>query len=106
MRETRDALLAYDTEELAALRFSIVLTARWASSESEAPERRAELRADLDLLRRHYEDMIDEIAMTFGVAEAMKAKEEVERNVVVPDESDSSAELRSEKVGGNNEPEI
>jgi hypothetical protein len=82
--ETRDALLANDTEELGTLRFSIILTARWADSDSESPERRSELRADLVLLRKHYSDKIDEIAMTFGVEQAMKAKEEVERTVVVP----------------------
>ncbi len=82
--ETPEALFAYDTEELSALRFSIILTARWASSDSESPDRRAELRADLAQLRRHYSDKIDEIAMTFGVDQAMKAQEEVERTVVVP----------------------
>lgn len=82
--ETREAVLACDTEELAALRFSIILTARWEASDNEIPERRAELRADLVLLRKHYGDKIDEIAMTFGVDQAMKAKEEVERTVVVP----------------------
>jgi hypothetical protein len=66
------------------LRFSIILTARWADSDSESPDRRAELRADLAQLRKHYGDKIDEIAMTFGVDQAMKAKEEVERTVVVP----------------------
>jgi len=86
MRETRDYMLASDKEELASLRFSIILTARWESSGSEYPEHRSELRADLDLLRKHYGAKIDEIAMTFGVEEAMKAKEEVERNVSVPRE--------------------
>ena len=60
IRETREALLAYDAEELAALRFSIILTARLEASEDESPEQRAELRADLELLRRHYGDKIDE----------------------------------------------
>ena len=84
IKETREALLAYETEELAALRFSIILTARWEASNDEDPEQRAELRADLSLLRRHFSDKIDEIAMTFGVEEAMKAKDTVERTVVVP----------------------
>jgi hypothetical protein len=79
-------MLVYETEELAALRFSIILTARWAASDDESPEQRAELRDDLELLRRHYGDKIDEIAMTFGVKEAMKAKDYVERTVVVPHE--------------------
>ena len=82
--ETREELLTYETEELAAVRFSIILTARWVASDDEAPERRAELRSELELLRKHYGDKIDEIAMTFGVDQAMKAKEEVERTVVVP----------------------
>jgi hypothetical protein len=84
VKESREALLAYETEELAALRFSIILTARWETSEDEDPQERAGLRADLSLLRRHYGDKIDEIAMTFGVEEAMKAKDQVERTVVVP----------------------
>ena len=101
LRETREALLAYETEELGALRFSIILTARWEASDDECPEQRAELRADLELLRRHYDDKIDEIAMTFGVAEAMKAKERVERTVRVPRDlrpftlQDAQAELGS-----------
>jgi hypothetical protein len=86
IRETRAVLLIYETEELAALRFSIILTARWEASDSETSDRRSELRADLALLRKHYGDKIDEIAMTFGVGQAMKAKEEVERTVVVPRE--------------------
>ena len=84
IRETREAMLAYETEELAALRFSIILTARWEASDDEDPQERAELRADLSLLRRHFGDKIDEIAMTFGVEEAMKARDTVERTVVVP----------------------
>ncbi|MGB7266059.1 MAG: hypothetical protein WBC92_11140 [Terracidiphilus sp.] len=86
IRESREALLAYDTEELAVLRFSIILTARWEASESEGPQRRAQLREELVLLRKHYGDKIDEIAMTYGVAQAMKAKKEVERTVVLPRE--------------------
>ena len=84
IRETREALLAYETEELGALRFSIILTARWEASDEENLEQRAELRAELALLRRHYDDKIDEIAMTFGVADAMRAKDRVERTVTVP----------------------
>ena len=82
--ETREELLAYETEELAALRFSMILTARWAMSSDEEPERRAELREELRLLRQHYNDKIDEIAMTFGVRQAMETKEHVEQSVVVP----------------------
>jgi hypothetical protein len=84
IRETSIELLDYETEELAALRFSIILTARWAGCEDESPERRAELRDELYLLRKHYGDKIDEIAMTFGVEQAIKAQVDVERSVVVP----------------------
>ncbi len=70
IRETRDELLTYETEELAAVRFSIILTARWAASDDETPEHRAELRSELALLRKHYGDKVDEIAMTFGVQQA------------------------------------
>ena len=40
----------------------------------KTPERRAELRDDLRLLRKHYGDKIDEIAMTFGVQQAMETQ--------------------------------
>ncbi len=82
--DSREVLLSYETDELAALRFSIILTARWEADRDEEPEARAGLRADLELLRKHYGDKIDDIAMTFGVDEAMKAKEDVERHVIVP----------------------
>ncbi len=84
IRETREVLLAYETEELAALRFSIILTARWEASNDEAPERRAELRDELAFLRKHYGDKVDEIAMTYGIQQAMETKEEVERTIIVP----------------------
>ncbi len=84
IRETSIELLDYETEELAALRFSIILTARWAVSDNETPDRRAELREELALLRRHYGDKVDEIAMTFGVQQAMETQNQVERTVVVP----------------------
>jgi hypothetical protein len=84
IRETSIELLDYETEELAALRFSIILTARWAASDSETPERRAELREELELLRQHYGDKVDEIAMTFGVQQAIETQSQVERTVVVP----------------------
>ena len=98
IKETSEAMLEYETEELAALRFSIILTARWEASEDETPEQRAELRADLSLLRRHYGDKIDEIAMTFGVTEALKAKDYVERTVVVPRNMKPLSLEREEKV--------
>lgn len=84
--DVHEAMLTFEIEALAALRFSILLTIRWEGSRDESPEQRTELRADLALLRRQYGDKIDEIAMTFGVDEAMWAKEEIERTVVVPSE--------------------
>lgn len=92
-------MLAYETEELAALRFSIILTARWEASNDEDPQQRAELRADLSLLRRHFDDKIDEMAMTFGVEEAMKSKDRVERTVVVPRDLKPLHTQRHEEVG-------
>ena len=99
IKETREALLVRESEELAALRFSIILTARWEASDDESPEQRAELRADLKLLRRQYGNKIDEIAMTFGVKEAMKAKDHVERTVVVPHDMRPLVIERAEGVG-------
>ena len=98
VKETREAMLAYEIEELAALRFSIILTARWEASDDEDPQQRADLRADLSLLRRHFGDKIDEMAMTFGVEEAMKAKDTVERNVVVPRDMKPLPIQREEEV--------
>jgi hypothetical protein len=103
IRETRDELLAYEKDELAALRFSIILTARWEHSGRETPDRRAELGADLALLRNHYEDKIDEIAMTFGVEQAMKVKAEVERTVFVPREVKPMGSMADEEEIGNEE---
>jgi hypothetical protein len=45
---------------------------------------RAELREELAHLRVLYLDAIDELAMAFGVPQAMKTKEDVERTVMVP----------------------
>ncbi|MFP5206888.1 MAG: hypothetical protein ACLGSH_16170 [Acidobacteriota bacterium] len=71
-------------ERLGELRFLLVLTARLEGSSSIGPERRLKLRRDLGRLRRQYADKIDEIAMGFGVQQAMDAKELVERTVKVP----------------------
>jgi len=76
--------LAAEIEELAALRFGIVLTARWESDPEEVPQYREELRAELADLRTRYYDKIDRLAMTYGVAATMKAKDDVERRVVLP----------------------
>ncbi len=86
INESRDKQLAEGVEELAVLRFCIILTARWEGSEAEDPEQRAELRRELVVLRKQYGDKIDEIAMNFGVAHAMTVKEEVERSVILPRE--------------------
>jgi len=71
-------------QELAGLRFSIVLLARWERSDSLEAENRAELREELDSLRALYFDSIDELAMTFGVQQAIDAKAEIERTIEVP----------------------
>jgi len=84
IREMSVELLDHEKELLAALRFSIILTSRWVASEDDTLGRRAELRGELKLLRNHYDDKIDEIAMTFGVQQAMATQIEVERTVVVP----------------------
>jgi hypothetical protein len=83
-REKQKSLLAVNTNELAGLRFSIILTAKWEASASADVERRSELRSELAGLRRNYSQKIDEIAMTFGVQDAMNAKEDVERTVEIP----------------------
>jgi hypothetical protein len=84
IEEKQEALLAADVEDLAALRFGIVLTAKWESDLEEDPQHRKELRGELASLRTRYFDKIDDVAMTFGVAIAMKVKEEVERRVALP----------------------
>jgi hypothetical protein len=86
LHESREYMLTYQTEELAALRFSIILTARWEASGDEEPARRIELRNELMMLRKYYGDKIDDIAMTFGVTQAMKVKDEVEHSVTLPSE--------------------
>jgi hypothetical protein len=76
--------LAAATEKLAALRYLIILTAHWASGDCVDAERRARFHADLVRLRREYSDKIDEIAMSFGVQQAMDSQQMVERTVSVP----------------------
>jgi hypothetical protein len=91
--DTEETTLAGAIEELVRLRFSILLTARWEAAESDDADRRGELRAELADLRKFYFDEIDEIAMTFGVQQAMDAKQEVERNVVLPRDSELPKEM-------------
>jgi hypothetical protein len=82
--DTLKTALTANVDELAGLRFSILITARWEESEDETEEQRAQLRSELDQLRSLYFDKIDQIAMTFGVRHAMKAQQEVERTVNLP----------------------
>src|ERR1039457_2214684 len=69
-QEKRGNLLAAGTNELASLRFSIILTARWETAAGEDLERRNELRAELADLRREYSQKVDYLAMTFGIQSA------------------------------------
>lgn len=82
--ERHEETLTAAVDELAHLRFAIILTARWESEEDESMERRKELRGELAHLRVLYFDQIDEMAMSFGVQFAMDAQQEVERTVIVP----------------------
>jgi hypothetical protein len=78
-QEDSEKLFVANTEELASLRYSVILTAKWEASEAEDAERQAELRTELNQLRYLYFDKIDQIAMNFGVQKAINAKEEAER---------------------------
>jgi hypothetical protein len=82
--ELRD--LSARHEELSALRLAILLTAKWEAQETESQERREDLQAELDQLHLQYYGAIDEIAMTFGVSQAMATMQAVERNVRLPKE--------------------
>ncbi|HUA99427.1 MAG TPA: hypothetical protein VMA34_13945 [Terracidiphilus sp.] len=92
--DMRSISLNVAEEELARLRFAVLLTARWEATGGESPEQRKELLQELRDLRHIYGDKIDEIAMTYGVAEAMRAKEEVERTVTLPSETFPSEPAR------------
>ena len=83
VQEKQQEQLACDVEELANIRFSIVITSKWANQPDEEPERRRELRDELDSLRYRYYDKIDRIAMSHGVSEAMIARDEVERRITI-----------------------
>jgi hypothetical protein len=85
------ALLAGQTDELAGLRFSILLTSKWEASDTVPGERRAELRQELSILRSLYLNQLDEIAMSFGVQKAIELKEEIERTVSIPEDMCPSA---------------
>jgi len=82
--EKRQASLSDAVEQLATLRFSILLSGKWESSGLFAAEVRAEMRDELRRTRNQYNDKIDEIAMKYGVQAAIHAKEDVEREVSIP----------------------
>jgi hypothetical protein len=84
VQEKQEQQLAAEMEELAALRLGVVLTAKWESDREEEPQHRKELRIELDGLRARYFDKIDEIAMVYGVATAMKVRDDVEQRVTLP----------------------
>ncbi len=83
-REKKERLLAAHKEELACLRFSVILTAKWVKSGVGDTERRNGLRGELVSLRRSYSHKIDQIAMAFSVQDAMEVQHEVEREVAIP----------------------
>jgi hypothetical protein len=84
VRLKRETNLAAMTEELAGLRFSIILLARWEAAHCMDEANLDELRDELALLRSRYHKKVDELAMTFGVQQAMDTKQTVERSVAVP----------------------
>jgi hypothetical protein len=84
IRLRHETNLAAMTQELASLRFSILLLARWEGSRSLSKESLAELRTELAHLRALYLEKIDDTAMTFGVQQAIETKETVERTVAPP----------------------
>lgn len=84
--QTPKETLASATEKLAALRFFILLTARREALEGVDHEAREQIESDLVWLRSQYSDMIDEIAMRYGVQQAMDAKRDVDHQVTVPRE--------------------
>jgi hypothetical protein len=84
VRLKHETNLAAMTQELASLRFSIILLARWEASRAVDQENLVELRDELAHLRELYCEKVDDIAMTFSVQQAINAKENVERVVTVP----------------------
>ena len=71
-------------EQLAGLRFSILLSAKWLGSDVLTGHARTELQDELRQLRTRYSNKIDEIAINYGVRAAMLAQAGVEREVGVP----------------------
>jgi hypothetical protein len=82
--EQNNAGLSDAVEQLAGMRFSILLSAKWENAGVLSDQARTELRDELRQIRSQYDDKIDEIAMTFGVQAAMDAKAGVERAVAIP----------------------
>ena len=84
IRLKREANVAAMTQELAGLRFSILLLARWESGRAMDAASLKGLRKELAELRTLYEDKVDSLAMSFGVQQAMETQRRVERSVQVP----------------------
>ena len=97
--------LAALTENMAELRFQILLTARWERSHQLGGDERKVLRGDLARLNKQYSDKIDEIAMRFGVQQAMKAQKEVEHRVQLPAHIAPSPRIRDRRQCGD-DPQI
>jgi hypothetical protein len=100
--EKEQKSLPAKSEELSGLWLAILLTARWEAQETDSQERREDLQAELDQLRLQYYGVIDEIAMNFGVPQAMAMLQAVERNVRLPQE----IKRKRVKVHFEPEPEI
>lgn len=77
-------LFSSHVREISDLRFKIVLTATWEASKNLPDARRGALKYELRRLRESYMDALDDLAMTFGVDNAIRAQSQVERSVRVP----------------------
>lgn len=91
--DQQEAQFAAKTGELAGLRLSVLLTAKWESEEKPGTDSRAQLHCELNNFRNLYFDKIDEIAMTFGIQKAIDAKRTVERSVELPIEGRSEEDV-------------
>jgi len=99
-REKEPKSLAARSEQLGGLWLAILLTARWEVQETESLDRRQDLQAELEQLRFQYYCVIDEIAMNFGVSQAMETLKSVERTVRLP------RDLRPTRVSIETVPEV
>ena len=93
----QQAGLSGAVEQLAGLRFSILLSAKWLGTGVLTGHARTELQDELRQLRLQYSNKIDEIAINYGVQAAMVAVDGVEREVGVP--KIMAPPLQSEFVG-------